>query len=244
MPLLFVLAESALERVPKELWKHPSVVRTARARRKRPGAILLDRSLHHPAMRNLPNASKRGRPDLVHTTLLAVMGSPLNKEGLLRTYVHTLDGHVIEIDPSTRLPKNYNRFVGLIEQLYEEGQVPPGGPPLLVLRKESISHLVERLKPDRVVIFTTEGEPKTVEEVIRPLSGLEKPMVIVGGFPHGTFTDETLSLADETARIDPEGLDAWVVASRVVYEFEKALGLPEKRLAKIRPPGHGPPRAS
>ncbi len=234
MPLLFVLAESALERVPKELWRHPAVVKTARARRKRPGAMLLDRSLHHTAMRNLPDASKRGRPDLVHTTLLAVMGSPLNKEGLLRVYVHTIDDHVIEIDPSTRLPKNYNRFVGLVEQLYEEGQVPPGGPPLLTLRREALPELVERLEPDRVVAFTREGAPRTVEEVMRSLSGLERPMILIGGFPHGHFTDEALALADEMACIDPEGLEAWVVASRAVYEFERALGLPERRLAKMR----------
>jgi len=237
MPLLFVLAESALERVPKEIWRHPAVLRTARARGKRPGALLLDRSLHHPAMRKLPNAGKRGRPDLVHTTLLAVMGSPLNREGLLRAYVHTLEDYVIEVDPATRLPKNYNRFVGLVEQLYEEGQVPPGGPPLLTLRKEKLGELVGRLEPDRVVVFTTEGEPRTVEEVMGALAGLEKPMIIVGGFPHGAFREETLALADEAACVDPEGLDAWVVASRAVYEYERALGLPRRRLARLRPSG-------
>jgi len=234
LPLIFVLAESALERVPKELWRHPAVVKTARARRKRPGAMLLDRSLHHPAMKNLPDAGKRGRPDIVHTTLLAVMGSPLNKEGLLRAYVHTIDDHVIEVDPATRLPKNYNRFVGLIEQLYEEGQVPPGGPPLLTIRREGLAELVERLEPDRVVAFTREGEPRTIEEVMKGLAGIEKPMILIGGFAHGHFSDETLSLADETACIDPEGLEAWVVASRAIYEFERVLGLPQKRLARLK----------
>ena len=236
MPLLFVLAEAALERVPKELWRHPSVVRTARARGKRPGAILLDRSLHHPAMRKLPNANKRGRPDLVHTTLLALMGSPLNREGLLRTYVHTIDDHVIEIEPITRLPKNYNRFVGLIEQLYEEGQVPPGGPPLLTIRREGLSELVGRLRPDRVLLFTEEGEPRTIEEAVRGLAGLEKPMVVVGGFPHGSFSQEAISLADERVCVDPEGLEAWVIAARVVYEFERAIGLPRARLSRLRKP--------
>jgi len=233
LPLLFVLAESALERVPKELWRHPVVVKTARRRGKRPGAILLDRSLHHPAMRSLPDASKRGRPDLVHTTLLAVMGSPLNKEGLLRTYVHTIDDHVIEIDPQTRLPKNYNRFVGLIEQLYEEGQVPPGGPPLLTIRREGLPELVERLEPDRILLFTEEGEPRTIEQAMRGLPGLERPMIIIGGFPHGHFKPETLSLADEKVCVDPEGLEAWVVAARAIYEYERAMGLPGERLARL-----------
>ena len=236
MPLLFVLAESALERIPKELWKHPSVIKTARSRRKRPGSMLLDRSLHHHAMKNLPLAEKRGRPDIVHTTLLYVMGTPLNRAGLLRTYVHTVDDHVIEIDPTTRLPKNYNRFVGLIEQLYEEGEVPPGGPPLLKLRRETLPELVERLEPDRVIAFTRLGEPKTVEEAMRPLASLGKPMVIVGGFPHGHFSKRTTSLADELICIDEEGLDAWVVAARAIYEFEKATGLTRKRLPRRKSP--------
>ena len=235
MTLLFVLAEAAIERVPKELWRHPAIVKTARVRRKRPGAMLLDRSLHHSAMRGLPNAEKRGRPDIAHTTLLAVMGSPLNKAGLLRTYVHTIDGHVITIDPATRLPRNYNRFVGLIEQLYEEGQVPPGGPPLLTIKRERLAELVERLEPSRIIAFTRLGEPMTVEEAMRGLAGLEKPMVIVGGFPHGHFSDEVLSLADELICIDREGLDAWVVASRAIYEFERAIGLPAERLKGLKP---------
>ena len=225
-----MLAEASIERVPEQLWRHPAVVKTARARRKRPGAMLLDRSLHHSAMRKLPNAEKRGRPDIAHITLLSVMGSPLNKAGLLRTYVHTIDDHIITIDPATRLPRNYNRFVGLIEQLYEEGQVPPRGPPLLTIRRGRLAELVERLEPSKTIAFTRLGRPMTIEEAMKGLAGLDKPMVIVGGFPHGHFSEEVKALADELVCVDKEGLDAWVVASRAIYEFERAVGLPIERL--------------
>jgi len=48
----------------------------------------------------------------------------LNKAGMLEVYVYTIQGHAIIIDPSTRLPRNYNRFTGLFEQLFKEGRTP------------------------------------------------------------------------------------------------------------------------
>jgi rRNA pseudouridine-1189 N-methylase Emg1 (Nep1/Mra1 family) len=37
--------------------------------------------------------------------------------------------------------------------------------------------------------------------------------------------EETLAEADEAVSIHPEALEAWVVTSRLVYEYEKACGL-------------------
>ena len=65
---------------------------------------------------------KRGRPDIVHFTLLEALGSPLNLEGLLKIYVHTYSGYVIDVRPEVRLPRDCNRFSGLMEQLFQEGK--------------------------------------------------------------------------------------------------------------------------
>lgn len=111
--MILVLAESALELVPRELWGHPAVVADARRRGKRPGELLLDRARHHPAMSHLTDAARRGRPDIVHQVLLVFQYSLLNRRGLGRVYVHTRDDHVISIRPETRVPKNYNNFVSL-----------------------------------------------------------------------------------------------------------------------------------
>lgn len=43
------------------------------------------------------------RPDIAHRCLLSLQDSPLNKAGLLRVYVHTMDNVLIEIDPSCRV---------------------------------------------------------------------------------------------------------------------------------------------
>ncbi|MCP8317603.1 MAG: 16S rRNA methyltransferase, partial [archaeon] len=61
--LVLILAESALELIPHELWKHPSVVKHASSKGKKVSEILLDRSYHHSAMLRLKDSEKRGRPD-------------------------------------------------------------------------------------------------------------------------------------------------------------------------------------
>ncbi|HJX24428.1 MAG TPA: 16S rRNA methyltransferase [Candidatus Bathyarchaeia archaeon] len=232
--LVFILAESALERVPRELWNHPSVRNYAQDREKPPGKLFLDRSYHHAAMLGLGGAEKRGRPDIVHVTLLSVLGSPLNLEGLLETYIHTADDQVLKFRPETRLPRNFSRFLSLMEQLYEKGKVPTDGESLITLEKLTLPQLVKSLKIDHVVAFTRLGKYGTVEETANITARYGRAAVIVGGFPHGHLSAKTLQTADETFCIDRDTLDSWVLASRIIYEYERALGLPEKRIPGVK----------
>nr|MDO8046350.1 16S rRNA methyltransferase [Candidatus Baldrarchaeota archaeon] len=232
--LIFILAESSLETIPPELRQYKAIRLQAMKRRKKTKELLLDSSRHHYYMRNLKDAEKRGRPDIVHITLLNVLGTPLNKEGLLQTYVHTINDKVLYINPETRLPKNYNRFVGLMEQLFVKRKVPPKGKTLIKLRPKTLKGLLEEIKPTMTVIFTGEGEPVELLQLMKELSKHEKLAVIVGGFPHGTFKKEHLQLADLKVSIDPEPLEAWTVASRIIYAYETAINLPETRINKVK----------
>ncbi|RLE91418.1 MAG: 16S rRNA methyltransferase, partial [Thermoprotei archaeon] len=58
MHLSIIFIDAALELVPKSLWSHPSVRATAARRGKKPGEILLDKSLHYHAMKRLPLSHK------------------------------------------------------------------------------------------------------------------------------------------------------------------------------------------
>jgi len=231
--LNLVLAESALELVPRKLWSHPAVSKRAKLLGKEPGRTVLDRSYHHAAMLSLEEGQKRGRPDIVHFCLLDALSTPLNREGLLRTVVHTRDDRVISVRPETRLPRNYDRFVGLVEQLYRLGRVPEVGEALLEIRGEGLSKLVDELGASRVVALSRVGERSTVEKAVESTVGESNPLFLVGGFPTGRFTPATIKLADGVFSIDPETLDAWVVVSRLIYEYERAIGLPLKRWAGL-----------
>jgi rRNA small subunit pseudouridine methyltransferase Nep1 len=225
-----MLAEAAIETVPETLWSHPAIRRHSKRQRKPPKQLLLDRSLHHAAMRRLDDDLKRGRPDITHFALLEALGSPLNREGLLQTYVHTNKDYTITVNPSARLPRNYNRFIGLIEQLFQQQKVPTEGETLLRLEPKTLQQLLAEAKPDYILAFSREGKPKTIQDAVSGLKSKQKPAVIVGGFPHGHFSETTTKLADEIVCVDSEMLEAWTMISRAIYEYEQTLSLPLKRL--------------
>ncbi|MDG6985655.1 MAG: ribosome biogenesis protein [Nitrososphaerota archaeon] len=216
--LNFVLAESSLELVPKEIWRHPAVVSDARRREAEPGEILLDRSFHHAAMTRLKDSEKRGRPDLVHVTLLSVTGTPLYLDGKVKAYVHLSSGSVVEIAEKTRIPKSYLRFRGLMEKCLVER--PASG--LLAVRELSFAELIKGVRPGRTIGLSVRGKQVGLAELGREISSVKDPCVVVGGFPHGHFSPEVEERLDEVARIDQRPLEAHVVAARVVYEAEKA----------------------
>jgi rRNA small subunit pseudouridine methyltransferase Nep1 len=229
--LNLVLTEAALETIPKKIVFHPSIVTWAKSRGKNTQQALLDRSYHHSAMFSLEDSLKRGRPDIVHFSLLEALGTPLNREGFLRTYVHTIRNYLIFINPTVRLPRNYNRFVGLIEQLFRKMRVPEQGQTLLKVRKGDLNDLFNVIKPSYTVLFTRSGPPQTLHNVLEKIVNMKNPLVMIGGFPGGTFTNKTLRIADERVSIDAEMLDAWTVTARIIYEYERLTDLPKKRLS-------------
>jgi rRNA small subunit pseudouridine methyltransferase Nep1 len=234
--LTLILAESSIERIPPEMVKNPSVVAHARRKNREPGSLILDRSYHHSAIRAAEGRNpsedflKRGRPDIAFHVLLQALGSPLSREGLMRTHVHTIDDNVIDLDSRVKLPRNYDRFIGLLEQLYEKKSVPPGEQSLLSIRKCTLPELVSESRVSTVVAFSTLGKSVSVKDACVPIVEANASAVLIGGFAHSHFNQSTTRLANHLFSIDKEPLDAWVVAARVIYEYESGIHLPQKRL--------------
>jgi len=230
IPLTIILAEAGLELVPKDIQNHPSIVANARKRGKKPSETLLDISIHFKAMKNLEKWYKRGRPDIVHISLLNALSSPLNIVGLLRIHVHAINNIVIHIDPGTRIPRNYERFIGLIEQLLATGRVPPySEKPLLWIEHKSLREFVNEMKFDKIVLMHEKGYRRTVKSLGRELANLMKKgarvCVLIGAFQRGDFEEETLSLTQDHISIFQKPLDTWVVISRVIEGIESALNI-------------------
>lgn len=221
--LIVIVTESALELVPQKILTHPAIINYAKKRSKRSEEILLDRSYHHFAMNKLVDAEKRGRPDIIHLTLLSLLGSPLNRRGSLETYVHTREDKVIKVDALLRLPKNYLRFIGLIEQLYKYGRVPLQGNPLLEIYDCSLSKLIKQLNSAKIIGLSMKGSFKQLEDLCKETVSLDKVIFLLGGFPKGHFNSKTTQVIDELVKIYPETLDSWLVACRLIYQFELAL---------------------
>ena len=236
MTLGLVLVESALQIVPPEIQSHPQIKKYAERRDKQPNEVLLDRAFHHAAMQKLARRGYRvpvermGRPDIVHNVLLQIIETPLNWEGGLRVFIHTQHDYVISINPKIRLPRNYVRFVGLIEQLFAQKRVPAKGEPLMQIEKSNLQQLVRNTHASNVFGFSILGKPTLMRSTAERVSKLENPLVFVGGFPRGHFGNETRRLLNEIYSVDRESLDAWVVAGRFVYDFEWSIGVAQNRI--------------
>src|SRR2546425_4438034 len=208
--LTLVLAESSIELVPNEITGHPAILKSAERKKKDPRQLILDQSYHHSAILRLGKSGiGKGRPDIVHFCLLLALGSPLNLDNQLTCFVHTRDDQVITIDPRTRLPRSTDRFIALIEQLYQSSMVPSSGPPLMKLRRESLKDLLSKISPDGIVALTTLGLPKPMEAVAAGLREAKQRRFIVGGFSGRCISESKMKVASEKFRISTAKTGGW-----------------------------------
>lgn len=219
--LSLVIAESSLELVPSELQRHQSVINHARKIGKRPTEILLDNSWHFAAMKGIKNELKRGRPDIVHFCLLEATSIPLFFENKLQIYVHTIDDKVISIGQSIRLPKSYHRFTGLIEQLYQEKQIKSQDQTLLEIQNMNFLELIDMIEPETVYGLSVDGQKSSYEKLANSLD--EESCIVIGGFQKGDFAKPIKDRMDLLVQVDTLSLEAHVVISRILYEYEKTI---------------------
>ena len=221
--LALILADSAIETIPKQIWNHPSIIKFANSKGRKPDELFLNRSLHHSAMLRLKDSDKRGRPDLVHHALLAASGSPLYIQGKLDILVHTYNDYVINLGVSVRLPKSYFRFEGLLDQLYSTKRIEYKGKLLLNLKEQGFNELIREINPSITIGLSIIGSPSKFQEIGKELTNYDKPVIVVGGFPRGHFTRKVLQNLDALYSIHTIPLEAHVVVARIIYEYEKQI---------------------
>ena len=223
--LTIILAESSLELIPESMYNHPSVISYSKKFRKDPSNTLLDNSWHFAAMKGIENEIKRGRPDLIHLTLLSICTTPAFYERKFEVYVHTINNKVITINNNIRLPKSYHRFQGLIEQLFVQKSIRSSSDDqtLMEIEDSSMSQLISDLNPSQIIGLTTKGHGVTTfDRLAKQIT--DGMCVIIGGFQKGHFGVETDKIIGEQSfSIGTESLEAHVVANRLVYEYEKTI---------------------
>jgi len=231
----FVLADAELELVPTELLKERCIINNARARGKPPEKILLDASHHHPAFDRLKESERRGRPDIVHFFMMLCMDSDLNASGRLKVFVHTRNDDVIAVNPQTRLPPHYPRFVGLIENLFEARVVPSRENALLELReKVPLATLVNALKPDEVIVMDADGSQSYLPDKLASIKG-ERVVVIIGGFSKGTFRSDLSKLNATKMSLGQRMMKVWTVTAKCLCAVDMAERLASMAETKAEP---------
>ena len=216
-----ILSESALELIPHDLEDHPSVISHARKLGKHPSEILLDNSWHFAAMKGIKNELKRGRPDLVHFSILEATTIPLYLNNKMKLYVHTIDDKVISFGKNVHIPKSYHRFEGVIEKLYQEKKIKTNDELLLEIHDRTFSELLDEIKPSKVIGFSTKGISSSYEKIVTGIS--DNTCIVLGGFQKGHFSDSIQNKITNLYSVGDESFEGHVVVARLLYEYEKTI---------------------
>jgi len=216
-----IIAESALELIPIELQRHNSVIAYARRFNKKTSEVLLDVSWHFAAMKGIKNEIKRGRPDLVHFSLLEACSIPLYFENKLNVFVHTIDDKVISVGQNVRLPKSYHRFIGLVEKLYATGRIEENNNTLLEIKELNFGNLIKKINPKQTIALSSKGIKSSYQKVAEEMD--DNTCLVVGGFSKGQFSDKNKDYFNKIVLVDKNPLEAHIIISRVLYEYEKRI---------------------
>ncbi len=227
--LILGLLETGLELIPTEIVNNPTILSSAQLRGKTPETMLLDESFHANALHQLPDAEKRGRPDIAHRSLLTALDSVLAREQQLDVFLHTYEGKIITIKPGTRLPRRTPRFVGLIEQLLVHHRVPTQGEALLQIRPGTLETYLQELHPTTTILLSPEGTPQSPLQLAQTLQKEPKPVVFVGGFAHGQVSPAFAPLINQQVSFDPALLPTSTVVGMLIHGYEQALNLTAQR---------------
>ena len=218
MPLIIILVECGIELIPKEIRNHPAVRKNFSTQLY--SSQLLDTALHHTAIRTLKNPEKRGRPDITHLCLLNALGSPLNKSGNLKLFIHTINKKIYRFNPEIKIARNYNRFKGLMAKVLIDGDINVNGIPLISEYKGELQKLINEFRSSKIILFSSKGrliqdyKELYSEEVSKDI------VAIIGGFQKGNFSDYIIDLSKNLISISKYPLDAWVVIGKIINMYE------------------------
>ena len=210
--LTIILTESALELLT------PEFLNMSKSNKH----TFLDKSYHSHFMKNLDNIDKRGRPDIVHLSSLAITSTPLYLEKKIKFYIHTVSDYVIDIDFGVRLPKSYHRFIGLFGKLFNNYSNNTNSDPLMKIYESSFSKLINTIQSDHVVGLSKHGTQLTSDYLSNKIITSSNPVILIGGFSHGTFSNNVLNSTDNLISLGNYNLESHTTCSRIRYEIEKS----------------------
>ncbi|AAT43282.1 16S rRNA (pseudouridine(914)-N(1))-methyltransferase Nep1 [Picrophilus oshimae] len=217
--LNIVIGDAELETIPDEMRNDPVLRRMANKNKKDINYMLLDSNYMHSIIeRYYPGKSNRfGRPDIIYIFLEVALESILNKSGNLRIFIHTKRNKVIEINPEVRLPKSYNRFQGLIEDLFRKNRIVYNGNTLLDMYDMDLLSLLSRF--NNVIVLSPHGEKNRLNNIIS-----DDVCFLIGGFSEGDYITDVYKKY-KSYSIFNEELTIWSVGMEVITEYERFKGL-------------------
>ncbi len=220
MPLIMILVNCGLELIPSQIRNHSAIKRNLTGRSSIFSSQLLDNALHHSAMIKLKDFEKRGRPDIAHLCLLNALGSPLNKTGNLKLYLHTYQNKIFEFNPEIRIARNFNRFKGLMAKLLIDGEINAEAVSLISSFNGSLKYLISSFDNPEIILLSRSGKLIKNHSELFSRDHDKNVIAIIGGFQKSSFSKDILAISENVVAISEFSLDAWIVVNKVISFYE------------------------
>mmetsp|Transcript_6007 Transcript_6007/g.6865 ORF Transcript_6007/g.6865 Transcript_6007/m.6865 type:complete len:221 (-) Transcript_6007:339-1001(-) len=165
------------------------------------GYVLLNSDEHAAFMRKHKKDPSLYRPDILHQAMLAILDSPLNKSGRLKSlYISASKNVLIEVNPQIRIPRTFHRFCGLMVQLLQKLSIRASNGPDKLMK--IIKSPVTKYIPDgckRVGMSYSAPEVKKLPDYVDSIEPNSTTLFVVGAFAHGkvdvSYVDTMISIS-------------------------------------------------
>ena len=186
--------------------------------------VLLNCDDHANFLRKHKRDPADSRPDILHQCMLILLDSPLNKAGLLKLYVRTEKGVLIEVSPQIRIPRTFRRFCGLMTQLLFKLSIRASNGPTKLLNVIK-NPVTDHLPPNsRIVLLSVTGRLVSMPELVPTLPTKDGPVVFVcGAMAHGKVEPEYE--VDDCIAISEYPLSGAAALGRLCAAWENHLGI-------------------
>ena len=224
----FLLFDSGLELFTKSILKEIMKQNLRVSQNQKKLDVLLENPIHGNLLKSIPEgSSKRGRPDIIHTSLLFALNSPIFLENSASISVHTRNNEIFWARNDWKIPPSYVRFRGIMEELLKYGRVPKTGEQILSLEKDiSVEDWVVKQKPSAVLLMDEDGVNISLKKLGTILSTEHHPIILIGGYQRGKIQPQYRKLAQNVYSIYSRSLPTWSILSRCCIATELGLGIP------------------
>jgi rRNA small subunit pseudouridine methyltransferase Nep1 len=192
--------------------------------------VLLNCDDHANFLRKHKRDPAESRPDILHQCMLILLDSPLNKAGLLRLYIKSEKGVLIEVSPSIRIPRTFRRFSGLMTQLLFKLSIRASNGPTKLLKVVK-NPVTDHLPPNsKIHLLSVTGDLTSMPEWVskncpkNAKGALADPVVFVAGaMAHGKVEPDYD--VDSCLAISEYPLSGAAALGRLCAAFENHLGV-------------------
>jgi len=154
--------------------------------------------------------------------MLILLDSPLNKAGLLRLFVRSEKGVLIEVSPQIRIPRTFRRFCGLMTQLLFKLSIRASNGPHKLLKVVK-NPVTDHLPPGcRIFALSVTGKLVSLPKLVPTLPTGAPTVFVVGAMAHGKVE---VDYAEELIGISEYPLSAAAALARLCNAFENHLGI-------------------